>query len=139
MNMKDVRAFVTDLWVRLCTFLLLVLASEAEAFSKGEKEERDLKIGDSRSSCGFEVNEERERDEDGGRWHEKGQREIRKKNRKCRYRSRGTALGIRISKGRKSLEILIGASDTWHLTPGESTCDDSAWADRKNRMLETCQ
>ena len=28
--------------------------------------------------------------------------------------------------------------DTWYQTPGEGTCDDSMWADRRNRMLETC-
>ena len=72
MRMKDFRAFVTDLWVRLCTFLLLVLESEVEAFSKGQKEERELKIGDGRRSCGFEVNEKRKKDGEEGRWREKG-------------------------------------------------------------------
>ena len=28
--------------------------------------------------------------------------------------------------------------DTFYQTPGEGTCDDSMWNDRKNRMLETC-
>lgn len=69
MSMKDFRAFVTDLWVRLCTFLLLLL--EAEPFSKGEKEERDLKIGDSRRSNGFNVSKERKGSEKGGCWREK--------------------------------------------------------------------
>ena len=72
MRMKDFRAFVTDLWVRLCTFLLLVLESEVDAFSKGQKEERELKIGDGRRSCGFEVNEKRKKDGEEGRWREKG-------------------------------------------------------------------
>ena len=44
------RAFVTDPWVRLCT--LVLLRERGRPFSKGEKEERDLKIRDSRRTYG---------------------------------------------------------------------------------------
>ena len=63
---------MTDLWVRLCTFLLLLLENEVGPFSKGEKEERDLKIRDSRRTYGLRANEERKRDREEERSCENG-------------------------------------------------------------------
>ena len=63
---------MTDLWVRLCTFLLLLLGNEVEPFSKGEKDERDLKIRDSRRTYGLRANEERKRDREEERSRENG-------------------------------------------------------------------
>ena len=61
-----------DLLVRICTFLLLFGKSEVEVFSKSEKDERNLNRGEDKHNGGFDVNPERERDENGGDWSEQG-------------------------------------------------------------------